>query len=124
MLQNENWMIPEVDKNPDWKHKIFPPAMSGHPDFDRCVRVYENQLEQYIPFLASMFLCAIFINGNLAGILGLLWVLCRYQYGRRYQAHRYGRDIGRYTGPAYLLVAIMYILPVVRIVYVYAQSVF
>lgn len=49
------------------KHRIAPPAMTGHPDFERCVRVYENQLEQYIPFLTSMFLCAIFVNGNLAG---------------------------------------------------------
>lgn len=106
------------------KHKIPPPAMTGHPDFERCVRVYENQLEQYIPFLASMFLCAVFVNGNLAGILGLLWVLFRYQYGRRYQAHRFGLDIGRYTGPAYLLTAVMYIIPVVRILYVYAKSAF
>lgn len=41
--------------------------MTGHPDFERCVRVYENQLEQYIPFIVSMFLTAVFVNGNLAG---------------------------------------------------------
>lgn len=49
-------------------------------------------------------------------------MLFRYQYGRRYQQHRFGLDIGRYTGPAYFLTAVMYILPVVRILYVSAQA--
>eukprot|EP00270_Netrium_digitus_P008085 TRINITY_DN2393_c0_g1_i1.p1 TRINITY_DN2393_c0_g1~~TRINITY_DN2393_c0_g1_i1.p1 ORF type:complete len:148 (-),score=13.90 TRINITY_DN2393_c0_g1_i1:138-581(-) len=99
-----------------YKHKIWPPAISGHPDFDRIFRVQANFNEQYPSFMFSLLFCALFINGEVAGVLGLIWVVCRFFYSRRYSARRLKYDVLWYTGPQYGAVGLMLLLPAIRII--------
>eukprot|EP00897_Mesotaenium_endlicherianum_P000108 jgi/Mesen1/10098/ME000074S09437 len=98
------------------KHKIWPPATSGHPDFDRVFRVQANYVEQYPSFMTGMLLTAIFINGLVAGALGLVWVVFRFLHSRKYAAARLTFAIYWYTFPQYVAVGLMFILPALRVV--------
>ena len=66
------------------RHKVLAPAMTGHPEFERAVRVQANTLEQLVPFLVSLWLCALFLNVLAAQILGLVWLAGRAWYGLSY----------------------------------------
>ncbi|GJP53495.1 hypothetical protein CLOM_g12658 [Closterium sp. NIES-68] len=98
------------------KHRIFAPAMSGNPDFDRVIRVQANFVEQFPAFITSMFLCALFQSGTVAAALGAVWVVFRAAYGERYGARKLGYDIYWYTGPQYAAIGVMYILPLLSII--------
>jgi uncharacterized membrane protein YecN with MAPEG domain len=82
------------------RHGIAAPAMTGHPDFERNLRVQGNTLEQLVIFLPALFLFAHFVNAPLAALLGLVFVV-----GRGLYAHAYVRDPGR-RGPGFLLTVI------------------
>eukprot|EP00850_Spirogloea_muscicola_P001869 SM000007S20829 [mRNA] locus=s7:460239:466679:- [translate_table: standard] len=94
-----------------WRHRVWPPAVSGHPDFDRIFRVQANFVEQQPGFLAGMFLTAAFVDGRLAAALGAAWVALRAAHSWRYAAARLDRTIYFYTYPQYAVVAAMYVLP-------------
>ncbi|CAI5503594.1 unnamed protein product [Closterium sp. Naga37s-1] len=98
------------------KHRIFAPRMSGNPDFDRVIRVQANFVEQFPPFITSMFLCTLFEGGTVAAALGTVWVVFRAAYGERYSARKLSLDIFLYTVPQYAVIAIMYLLPLFRII--------
>ncbi|CAI5484896.1 unnamed protein product [Closterium sp. Yama58-4] len=98
------------------KYRIFAPVMSGNPDFDRVIRVQANFVEQFPSFITSMFLCTLFEGGTVAAALGAVWVVFRAAHGERYSARRLGYDIFWYTVPQYAVIAIMYLLPLFRII--------
>ena len=56
------------------------PAMTGHPDFDRVVRVHMNTLEWMPIFLPLLWLCAIFFSDGVGALLGLVWIAGRVLY--------------------------------------------
>ena len=66
------------------RHKIDAPAMTGHPEFERAVRVQANTLENLVPFLVVLWLCALLLHPLGAAILGLVWVLARIWYATSY----------------------------------------
>jgi glutathione S-transferase len=68
------------------KYGIKPPAMSGHPDFDRVIRVQQNTLEQLVLFLPALWIFAMF-QPIAAAVIGGVWVIgrCLYAWGY-YQA--------------------------------------
>lgn len=67
------------------KYGVQPPAMAGHPDFERALRVQQNMLEQLAAFLTSLWLFAIFLNRPMAAAaLGAVWLLGRALYARGY----------------------------------------
>ena len=66
------------------KFKISPPAMTGHPDFERVVRVQANTLEHLIMFLPAMWIFAIYLSPNIAGLFGMIWVVARVFYALGY----------------------------------------
>jgi glutathione S-transferase len=66
------------------RHGIAAPAMTGHPDFERAVRVQANTLESLVPFLAALWMCAIFWEPLPAAILGVLWLFGRVIYAVGY----------------------------------------
>jgi glutathione S-transferase len=62
------------------------PATSGHPDFDRIIRVHENTLEWLPIFLPLLWLCAIYFSDAAAAVVGLLWIGGRAVYSVGYSA--------------------------------------
>jgi glutathione S-transferase len=87
------------------RHAVKAPAMTGHPEFERAVRVQANTLEQLVPFLAVLWLCALFLNVLAAEILGLVWIAGRLLYAISYQKDPAKRGPG--FGIAYLAFALL-----------------
>ena len=59
---------------------IFPPVMTGAPELDRAVRVQGNTLEQFVLFVPSLWLAALYFQGWIPPALGLVWCLGRVIY--------------------------------------------
>ena len=70
------------------KHKILAPAMIGHPEFERAVRVQMNTVEQFVIFLPLLWLATIYfrIYGWVPAVLGFVWCLGRIVYSMGYMA--------------------------------------
>ena len=60
------------------------PAISGHPDFERVIRVQMNTLEWMPILLPAIWLAAVYVNDAAAAALGLVWIAGRVVYMRDY----------------------------------------
>lgn len=69
------------------KHGVLPPAMTGHPEVERALRVQANTLEWLPLFLPSLWLFAWYFSGTIAAAIGVVWIL-----GRLYYAISYMKD--------------------------------
>ena len=67
---------------------IWPPAMTGAPELDRAVRVQGNTLEQFVIFVPALWLAALYFQGWVPPILGLIWCLGRVIYAAQYMADK------------------------------------
>ena len=78
------------------KYGIAAPAVSGHPDFDRAIRIQANTLEWLPLFLVSLWLFAFYMNDVAAAVVGLVWILGRILYltGYAKAAEARGRGFG------------------------------
>lgn len=85
-------------------YKIAAPAMTGNPDFERAVRVHANTLENLVPFLVALWLCALLFSPVAAVVLGVVWLIARIWY-----ALAYWRDAGK-RGPAFGLAGLATVL--------------
>jgi len=93
------------------RHGIKAPAMSGHPEFERAVRVQMNTLEQLVPFLASLWLCALAWSALAAAVIGAAFVVGRLLYAISYQAAPEKRGPGfliGYIASALLMLGAIY----------------
>jgi glutathione S-transferase len=52
---------------------IFPPAMGGEPRLERALRVQGNTVEGFIVFVPALWLAAIYFQGWIPPVIGLLW---------------------------------------------------
>ncbi len=70
------------------KHKIMAPAVTGHPEFERALRVQMNTIEQFVMFLPLLWLATTYfrIIGWVPAALGFVWVLGRIIYSMGYMA--------------------------------------
>ncbi len=66
------------------KHKILAPAMTGHPDFERAVRIQQNTIEQLVMFVPAVWIFGLVINPLWAAGLGLVWSVGRVLYALAY----------------------------------------
>jgi glutathione S-transferase len=66
------------------RYGVLAPSMTGHPVFERLVRVQNNTLEQLIIFYPSLWLFALYVNPRWAALLGLLFFVGRALYARAY----------------------------------------
>jgi glutathione S-transferase len=73
---------------------VKPPAISGHPDFDRVFRVQMNTLEWLPIFLPSLWLFAIYVSDDIAALLGLVWIAGRILYMTGYAKAADKRGLG------------------------------
>ena len=78
------------------KYKVAAPAITGHPDFERCFRVQQNTLEQLVIFLPACWFFASTVSAKWAVILGLIFVVGRvvYAFGYIKQAEKRGPGFG------------------------------
>ena len=79
------------------QHGIPAPQMTGHPDFERHLRIQQNTIEQLIIFLPALFLFAHFVSESWAAALGGVFIV-----GRALYAHAYAVDPAR-RGPGFML---------------------
>ncbi|MFT4252585.1 MAG: MAPEG family protein [Caulobacter sp.] len=73
---------------------IEAPAMTGHPDLERHVRVQANTLEWLPVFLTSLWLFAIYWNDLVAAAAGVVWIIGRIIYALGYAADPKKRGLG------------------------------
>src|SRR5689334_14505373 len=73
---------------------IFPPAMSGDPRVERALRVQGNTVEGFIIFLPALWLAALYFQGWVPPIIGLVWCVGRIAYAAGYMADANRRHIG------------------------------
>ena len=71
------------------------------------IRVQTNQVEQMPVFLVGTLSCALFVNGNVAFIMSLMWFILRRRYATVYR-NAVGKrfldiGLGAYTIPAYFI---------------------
>jgi uncharacterized MAPEG superfamily protein len=76
------------------KHKIQAPATTGHPEFERKLRVQENMIEQLIVFLPSLWIFCLTIQPLVGAALGLVFVIGRILYSAAYAADPAKRSLG------------------------------
>jgi glutathione S-transferase len=78
------------------RHKIFPPAMSGHPEVERALRVQGNTIEQVVIFLPLLWVATLYFHGWIPAALGLVWCLGRvlYAFGYMKEANKRGPGFG------------------------------
>ena len=76
------------------KHKIQAPATTGHPEFERKLRVQENMLEQLIVFLPSLWIFCLTVQPLVGAALGLIFVIGRILYSAAYAADPSKRSLG------------------------------
>ena len=96
------------------KYKIAAPAMTGHPDFERAARIQANTLEQLVPFLAALWLTAVFFHALVAAVLGLIWVIGRIIYALAYRRDPAKRGLG--YGIGYVATILLLLATLVGIV--------
>ena len=60
--------------------KVYAPAMTGHPDVERALRVQGNTLEWIVIFLPSLWLWAAYLDPRVGALLGVVWILGRILY--------------------------------------------
>lgn len=70
----------------------------GPPEFERVFRAHCNNAEQYPQLLALMWTFAVFVQKDLAGALGIFWIVMRHMYTKQY--HESADNVERYTIPA------------------------
>lgn len=78
------------------KHGIQAPAMTGHEDLDRAVRVHMNSLEQFALFLPLLWVATLTFSMVtwLPAALGLIWIAGRFIYMQGYLADPAKRGTG------------------------------
>src|SRR5476651_2532006 len=73
---------------------IEAPAMGGEPRLDRALRVQGNTVEGFIVFIPALWLAALYFQGWVPPIIGLVWCLGRLIYAIGYMADAKKRHIG------------------------------
>jgi hypothetical protein len=90
---------------------IVAPAVTGHIEFEKRYRVQMNTVEQLIPLLPLLWLCAVWVGDDVAAAMGLLWSIGRILYARGYYAAPEKRGVGFGIGAVAtigMLLAILY----------------
>jgi len=90
------------------RYGVQAPASSGHPVFERYFRVQMNTLELLVMFLPALWFAAFYVAPVWPLALGVVYLLGRFVYLRRYVAEprKRGPGYGLSMLPILLLLAI------------------
>lgn len=87
------------------EYEIEAPAVSGHPTFERRLRVQQNTLEQLVIFLPSLWFFGLYVSSSLGALLGLVFIAGRFLYAKGYVEEPGKRTVG--FGMGFLAEAIL-----------------
>jgi glutathione S-transferase len=73
---------------------VAAPATTGDETFERVFRAQQNTLEWLPLFLPSLWLFALYWDGAIAAILGVVWIFGRIAYGLGYARAANARGVG------------------------------
>jgi len=73
---------------------IFPPAMGGDPRLERALRVQGNTVEGFIVFVPALWLAALYFQGWVPPLIGLVWCLGRIIFAAGYMVSAEKRHMG------------------------------
>jgi uncharacterized membrane protein YecN with MAPEG domain len=79
------------------RHGVPAPAITGHPIFERWLRVQSNTVEQLVIFFPGLWLFSRYVNAEVAAALGLVFLVGRFLFARGYVADPAKR------GPGFIL---------------------
>jgi len=82
--KNPRDIAAEIVENLDVSDRCEPPAVAGHPIFERYHRVHQNTLENLVIFLPGLWLFATYVSAQIAAVLGAVFVVGRAVYARLY----------------------------------------
>lgn len=74
--------------------KVMAPAMTGHPDLERALRVQGNTNEQALIFLPLLWVATLYFHGWIPAAVGLVWCLGRVIYAIGYMKEANKRGPG------------------------------
>ena len=89
------------------KYGIAAPATTGHPVFERTIRIQTNTGEQLIIMLPGLWLFSAYVSPLWAGLLGLIWIVGRIVYAVGYTRNPDGRGLGFVIGFAATVVLVL-----------------
>ncbi|HWU78499.1 MAG TPA: MAPEG family protein [Caulobacter sp.] len=87
------WMILRIS-GARRRSGIAAPAMTGHPELERHLRIQTNTVEWLVIYLPSLWLFAIYWNDLVAAALGVVWMIGRIVYALGYAADPKKREVG------------------------------
>lgn len=97
------------------KYKVYAPATTGDPGFERAFRVQMNELENLVAFLPPMWIYAWFGNPRLAAIACGVYIAGRVIYAIGYWREARRRALGYYLAmAAFVITWIAALVSVVR----------
>ena len=83
------------------RHSVPAPAMAGHPEVERAIRVHYNTLEQLPVFLSALWISTLWFHpSSIPGLawaspaLGIVWIIGRALYLRGYMQAADKRELG------------------------------
>ena len=76
------------------RYKVNAPAVTGHPTFERTLRVQQNTLELLVAFLPSLWLFGLFLSPPWGAGIGGLFILGRAFYAWGYIRAPEKRELG------------------------------
>ncbi len=76
------------------RYKVHAPAITGHPVFERTLRVQQNTLELLVVFLPALWMFGLFLSPPWGAGLGALFILGRALYAWGYIRAPEKRELG------------------------------
>jgi uncharacterized membrane protein YecN with MAPEG domain len=89
------------------KHRIVAPATTGHPAYERALRIQQNTLEQLVVFVPACLLFSTLVNPMYGAILGAIWIAGRVVYAISYARAPESRGPGFIVAMLALLVLVV-----------------
>lgn len=76
------------------RHRIDAPAVTGHPDLERAIRVHMNTVEQLVIFLPGLVTFGYYVHPLVGAGIGVVFIVGRFMYRSGYMKDPKGRFAG------------------------------
>jgi glutathione S-transferase len=65
-------------------YRVHAPATTGHPEFERYMRVHQNTMEQLVVFVPAVWLFSMYMSPGVGALLGVVFIASRALYAVTY----------------------------------------